>query len=137
MFSKTGQAVIDIDGKTYHVGRMGPIIAADVSKILISGKVMPFLQIQDMTGAAIMALMDLPDEKLKIVMSACLEKSKCPEGNQVTQLSFNGATASYWKLVATVLFANFTELALYLEAEKGKLSEYAKAAKMAREIARV
>lgn len=137
MFSKTGQAVIEINGKSYHVGRMGPIIAADVSKVLISGRVMPFLQIDDMTGAAIMALMDLPDDKLKMVANASLEKSKDPEGNQITQLSFNGNPAAYWKLVAKVLFANFTELALYLETERGKLTEYAKAAEMARRLQRV
>mgnify|MGYP001179051859 CR=1 FL=1 len=137
MFDKTGQTSIDVSGKTYHVGRMGPIISADISKILISGKVMPFLQIEDMTGAVIMAMMDLPDDKLKTVSSAVLEKSKGPDGSQVTQLSFNGDITAYWQLVAKVLFANFTELALYLEVEKGKLAEYAKAAAMARKLQKV
>jgi hypothetical protein len=137
MFDKTGQTSIDVGGKIYHVGRMGPIISADISKILISGKVMPFLQIEDMTGAVIMAMMDLPDDKLKAVSSAVLEKSKGPDGNQVTQLSFNGDITAYWQLVAKVLFANFTELALYLEVEKGKLAEYAKAAAMARKLQKV
>lgn len=137
MFSATGQASIDIGDKTYNVARMGPIISADISKILISGKVMPFLQIEDMTGAAISAMMDLPDDKLKVVASAALEKSKGPDGNQVTQLSFNGDITAYWKLVAKVLFANFTELALYLEVEKGKMVEYAKAAAMARKLQKV
>ena len=137
MFDKTGQASIEVGGKIYHVGRMSPIISADVSKILISGKVMPFLQIEDMTGAVIMAMMDLPDDKLKTVASAALAKSKGPDDIQVTQLSFGGDITSYWQLVAKVLFANFTELALYLEVEKSKLAEYAKAAAMKRKLQKV
>lgn len=137
MFSATGQASIEVGDKTYHVGRMNPVTSAKVSKILISGKVMPFLQIEDMTGAAIMALMDLPDDKLEVVASAALEKSKGPDGNQVAQLSFGGNITAYWQLVAKVLYANFTELALYLEVEKGKLAEYAKAARMAQKLQKV
>lgn len=137
MFDSTGQAEIEVDGKKYFVGRMSPQGYIDVSKILISGKVMPFLQIEDMTGACVMALMDLSDDKLKVVMDESLKKSKDEDGNQVTQLSFSSSMKSYWQLVAKVLFANFTELALYLEVEKSKLTEYAKAAAMARKIQRV
>ncbi|WPH64019.1 hypothetical protein vBVpP1_17 [Vibrio phage vB_VpP_1] len=137
MFDSTGQAKIEVDGKIYHVGRMDAKSYIDVSKILISGKVMPFLQIEDMTGACVMALMDLSDENLKVVMDSALKKSKDENGNQVTQLSFTNSMQSYWKLIAKVLFANFTELALYLEVEKGKLAEYAKAAQMARKVQRV
>jgi len=137
MFGPTGQAEIEVSGKTYFVGRMDAVSYIAVSKILISGKVMPFLQIPDMTGAAIMALMDLSDDNLKVVMDAALKKSKGPDNSEITQLSFSGHMEDYWKLIAKVLHANFTELAKYLEEEKSKLKDYAMKAAKARKVQRV
>lgn len=131
MFDATGVAKIEVDGKEYSVARMAALDYINISKILIAGKVMPFLQIEDMNGAAITALMDLSDDQLQKIMDAALKKSVDQDGNKVTQISFQGSMQSYWKLVAKVLFVNFTELALYLAVERSKLTEYAKAAKMA------
>ena len=126
MFSDTNTAEFEVGGKTYCVARMSATDSIKVSKILISGDVMPFLQLEDQRGAVIMALMELKESDLKFVVDAALKKAKGENGIEVTPLTFVGDITPFWQLVAKVLFANFTELAGYLMVEHSKIAQKAR-----------
>ena len=110
MFDKTGQVSIDIDGKSYHVGRMAVLDLIEVSRILTSNKIMPFLQIEEMKHAAVIGLSELPKSDFEFIQKSALSKTKDPDGNQISVLSFHDSVDSFWYFLVEVLRLNFSKL---------------------------
>lgn len=110
MFDKTGQARIDIDGKGYFVARMPVLDSIEVSRILSANKIIPFLQMEEMKHAAVIGLSELSKSDFDYIQKSALQKTKDPDGNSITVLSFHDSVDSFWYFLVEVLRLNFSQL---------------------------